>query len=485
MNYMSWIYYLMVLVLLIVYYILPKRIRWFVLLVGSMYFYSEIIDSKKQIVVFLFSIVISYLAAIILQKIKKTECIIVKRLVLFLGILLSVMPLLLEKIGSFLGESVVNMSNVSWIIPIGLSFYSLQIVAYLVDVYKGEVKAQINFLKYVLFISFFPQIIQGPIPRFNQLDRELFDGNEYDFDNIMRGIQLVIWAFFLKYMIADKAAVIVDAVFDNYQAYSGVYIWVAAILYSFQLYTDFLSCTTISQGVAQMFGIKLVNNFNHPYFSTSIKEFWRRWHMSLSSWLRDYVYIPLGGNRRGKFFKWSNLLVTFVVSGVWHGGRLHFIIWGALHAFYQIIGEIIHDVVDKFGFEKYRMKSEKLANILMRIGTFILVMIAWIIFRADTLHVAIEMIKAMIVGFNPWVLFDDSLFELGLNWKEFIVLFISLGVLGVVSMVQESGVKIRDWFSRQNTVTRWIIYLVAIWTIWIFGSYGYGFDTKDFIYGGF
>lgn len=488
MSYTSLFYYAMVIALLIIYYALPRRFRWLALLAGSVYFYARVIDSWKQAAVFALSIAVSYSAGILLQKLKDTKNPAhagIKRAVLLGGIILSALPLLLVKIGDFLSGSVMHKPGVSWIVPVGLSFYTLQLAAYLVDIYRGETDAQLNPLKYGLFATFFPQVIQGPIPRYKQLHKELFEGNDYNPDNIMRGIQLVIWGFFLKFMIADKAAVIVNAVFDNYHAYSGVYVWVAAILYSIQLYADFLSCTTISQGVSEMFGIHLVNNFNHPYFATSIKEFWRRWHMSLSFWLRDYVYIPLGGNKRGKIFKWINLIITFAVSGLWHGGSWKFVFWGLLHAFYQIAGEIKREIAIKLEPGRSQMRSEKLSVALQRLGTFILVMLAWIIFRAESLRAALEMIRTMIFGFNPWVLFDDSLFRLGLNWKECVVLVMSIGALFWISKVQESGIVIRDWFSRQNTAVRWIIYLASIWTIWIFGSYGFGFDAQSFIYGGF
>ena len=485
MGYTTLVYYAMVIVLLIVYYVVPKRHRWFVLLLGSIYFYTQVISSKKQLAVFLLSIIVSYITGLILQKIGSSASVTTKRVILFVGISLTAFPLILVRIGDSICGSILHVSKVNWIVPVGLSFYTLQLVAYLADIYKGKINAQTDLMKYALFVTFFPQIIQGPIPRYKQLQKSLFDGNSFDPDNIMRGIQLVIWGFFLKYMIADKAAVIVNSVFDNHHAYAGVYVWVAAILYSIQLYADFLSCTTLSQGVAEMFGIHLVNNFSRPYFSASVKEFWRRWHMSLSFWLRDYVYIPLGGNKKGRLFKWINLIITFLVSGLWHGGSWKFLVWGLLHAFYQIIGEVRHGIAVKYDLMYFELKDDRVSAALHKIGTFFLVMMAWIIFRADTLKVSLKMIRSMFTTFNPWVLFDDSLFRLGLNWKECVVLLISIFVLFGVSKVQERGTVIRDWFAGQNTVVRWGIYLAAIWTIWIFGSYGFGFDANDFIYGGF
>ena len=484
MSYTSWQYYVMVIVLIIAYYLIPRKFRWLSLLAGSIFFYTQVIFSRKQIIVFLCSIIVSYVAGLILQKLRDADRPKLKKAVLFFGILLSTFPLLLEKLGDFLYGSLLRVPRVSWIIPVGLSFYTLQLVSYQIDIYRGRINAQINPLKYALFASFFPQIIQGPIPRYEQLNKELFEGNSYNYENIKKGAQLVLWGFFLKYMIADKSAVFVNKVFDNYQTYTGVYVIVAAILYSFQLYTDFLSCTTMSQGVSQMFGIHLIDNFNHPYFSTSIKEFWRRWHMSLSSWLRDYIYIPLGGNRRGTICKWINLLITFTVSGFWHGGSWKFLFWGLLHAFYQIIGEVKDKIAAKKKFCFSVIRSRRVSLVLQRICTFVLVMIGWIVFRAESLRVSFVMFKNIMI-LNPWILFDDSIFNLGLNWKEFFVLVLSLLILYYVSRKQEQGLVVRDWIARQHIIVRWGIYLVAIWVIWICGSYGFGFDAKDFIYGGF
>ncbi|SHJ13739.1 MBOAT family O-acyltransferase [Pseudobutyrivibrio xylanivorans] len=484
MSYTSWTYYVMIVGLLIIYYILPKRIRWICLFAGSIYFYKKLLVSREQLFIFALSVATSYLAGMMLEKIKNTD--IKKRAILIAGIVISVSPLLVEKLGQLInGKPINNIGSFSFIVPVGLSFYSLQIIAYLVDIYKGKIEAQKNPLKYALFITFFPQIIQGPIPRYGQIQSELFDGNEYSFENIVKGIQLVIWGLFLKFMIADKAAIVVTPIFENYQGYSGFFLWVAAILYSFQLYTDFLSCTTLSIGVANMFGIHLSSNFNHPYFSESIKEFWRRWHMSLSYWLRDYIYIPLGGSKNGRLKKWLNVIITFLISGLWHGGGWKFIIWGLLHGVYQIIGEIRFLVMKKMNITRKEHQHDQIERCIKKIGTFFLVMIGWVIFRAETLPDAIEMIKKMIRVINPWILFNDSLLGLGLGWKEWDVLFMSLLVLLFVSTAQEKGLIIREWICEQNIFIRFSIYLIAIWIIWIFGTYGYGYDARDFIYGGF
>ena len=313
MSYVAFEYYVFVLILVVIYYLFPQKSRWTVLLAGSIFFYIQIISEKRQLAVFLFSVAASYVTGLALESIKRKEKKETwKRIILAAGIILTAAPFLIVKAGGFLTGSVLHRGSVSWIVPVGLSFYTLQLIAYMTDVYRGKIRAQKNLFRFCLFATFFPQIIQGPIPRYEELSRELFEENDFDYSGILSGIQLIVWGFFLKFMIADKAVVIVNTVFDNYRTYGGGYIWFAGILYSIQLYTDFLSCTTLSQGTARMFGIRLSDNFARPYLAVSVKDFWRRWHMSLSSWLRDYVYIPLGGNRHGTIRKWINI---FELSG--------------------------------------------------------------------------------------------------------------------------------------------------------------------------
>lgn len=485
MLYTSYQYYAMVIALVIIYYILPKRFRWLALLAGSGFFYYHIFGTYDQLFVFVLSILISYLFALLIQKLKPSKRKAGRRLVLFAGILLSAAPLLAEKLGTFICGDLLHKPVFSWVVPVGLSFYTLQMVAYLVDVHKGKTDAQVNPLKYALFISFFPQLIQGPIPRYEQLGKELFEGHKLDFDNLRGGLGMIVWGFFLKFVIADKAAVIVNQIFDHHGAYAGLFILLAGVLYSFQLYADFLSCTTLAQGVAQLFGVRIADNFHRPYLSTSVKDFWRRWHMSLSFWLRDYIYIPLGGNRHGHICKWLFLLITFLVSGFWHGDGWKFLAWGLLHAVYQIIGDIVHLISEKIKLKKVLPKDTLSLNIIRRIWTFLLIMIGWIVFRADTLDTAIEMLKSMVTTFNPWVLFDDSLFSLGLSWKECIVLLAALLLLWYIGSKQEKGIQIRAWVAKRSFFVRWALILGCILAVWVFGTYGFGFDANAFIYGGF
>lgn len=486
MSYTSFFFYIFVILLLLLYYVVKPRYRYLVLLAGSAVFYYFLCKSRVICLAFGLMIAGSYLAGRILGEIRgriKQQGLV--RSVFLFMVFVCLMPLLLSKVGNLFLSCIGRESLNLWMLPIGLSFFSLQMVAYLADIYMGKIEPERNFLRYALFLSFFPQIIQGPIPRYEMLSKELFEEHRFSEEKFMGGIQLIIWGFFLKMMIADKAAVVVNTVFDSYYAYAGATLWVAAVLYSIQLYTDFLACVTLSRGVSLLFGIRLEDNFARPYFAASIKDFWRRWHISLSRWLRDYVYIPLGGSRKGKWHKYGNLLITFVISGIWHGSQLQFLAWGVLHAVYQIVGE--HTVgLQKKVISALRMEWDRgLGAVIRRVGTFGFVTVAWILFRADSLKAGLVYIRNMFCVFNPWILFDNSLFKLGLSQKEWEILLPSIGILLVVSILQERKTDIRQRFDKQCIPVRWAVYLAAICGIWVFGTYGFGFDATDFIYGGF
>ncbi len=471
MVYISIGFYFFVLCTVILYYLFPMKYRWIVLLLGSVGFYYKVCG--KGIIVLLFTAVFTYIIGRLLCKKKK-------RWILLIGVLLTIVPWLLFKFG--LAVTTRISYDFNWVEPLGISFYSLQIIAYLTDIYRDEILPEENFAKYLLYIMFFPQIVQGPIPRYRKLAEDLFKGHKFNEKNVIVGFQKILWGFFLKLMIADKAAIIVNAVFDNSSIYGGFYILIAAILYSIQLYTDFSACVYISKGISMLYGVHLPENFLHPYFAVSIKDFWRRWHISLSTWLRDYIYIPLGGNRKG--IKAVNILITFIVSGFWHGNGMKYIMWGMLHGIYQIIGEYTKSIRKRIykiiGISEY----SNIKLVISQIGTFFWVTVAWILFRASSLKKGIQMIYSMFTVFNPEILFNDSLLTLGLDWKEWGVLIVAVIILYLVSKKQEresAGYNIAD----KPLIIRWGIYIVTIISIIVFGTYGFGYNVQDFIYGGF
>ncbi|WP_404987703.1 MBOAT family O-acyltransferase [Clostridium culturomicium] len=468
-----------------IYYIIPKKLQWVGLLALSIIFYLQ--SDPAYLIFLIFSIISTYLFAIYTSKLKNK---IQKKIGLFFIIFLNIGLLFVVKFYSF-GSSILNillhnlnismqLPSLKMIVPLGISFYTLQVIGYCIDVYREKYKAERNIFKYALFVSFFPHIIQGPIARFDQLAWQLSTPHKFEYNNVKFGLQLMLYGFFKKLVIADRVAILVNQVFNNYIDYSGLQFLIAAIFYSIQIYTDFSGCVDICRGVAQTFGINLARNFEHPYTSKSIAEFWRRWHMSLSSWFRDYIYIPLGGNRKGNSRKYLNVVIVFLVSGLWHGVGVHFIIWGLIHGMYQVIGFIIKPIKDKV----YDLMKVDRNTFSFKLGqtivTFLLTTFAWIFFRANTKQ-AVYIIVSIFTDFNLNTILTDSLFTLGLSWKQFMISIIGIAVLIMVSMLQKKF-SIREKLASQTLWFRWSIYLTAILVIVIFGVYGPGYSGQQFIY---
>ena len=450
------------------YYLFPPGKRWVVLLGFSIFFYCSC--GVRTLPLFIAMTAVSYLGSLLLCRNKSRE-------LFFILILLLLLPMLLTK-------TLVRFTELSVFAPVGVSFFTLQIIAYLSDVRSKKTAPERNFLKYLLFIGFFPQLLQGPIPRYGLME-DLYKGHTFDEDKVIKGFMLIAWGFFLKLMIADRAGIFVDMVYSDIDRYGGTYIFIAGILYSIQLYTDFSSCVCIAKGSGEMFGITLSDNFNRPYFSDSIKDFWRRWHISLSMFLRDYIYIPLGGSRAGKLRKYVNIMITFLVSGIWHGGGLNYIFWGMLHGTYEILQELLGGLWKKAGvitgFDGHR-RLVRLLNILI---TGFCVMTAWIIFRAESLSKGLNMVLSMFTRVNPWILFNDSLILDGFEMADWNILALSVMILIMVSILQEKGVSIRDRILSYPLLLRGALYMAVILICVVFGEYGEGFETGSYIYAGF
>lgn len=476
MDFLTLTFAVFFIISVICYYAMPKKMRWGVLLISSIVFYSWSVP--YLIIYLLFSAITTYSYGKWAETHKEYGK---GLLALVIGANLTV--LLVLKFYP-LCEERLNFPALSLLMPMGISFYTLQVIAYCVDVYKGKTEAQQNFLKYLLFVSFFPQILQGPIPRYEQLKNQLYEGHAFDYRTVKSGFQLILWGLFLKMVIADRAAIFVNTVFPEYHLYEGGMLAVAAVLYSIQLYTDFLGCVCIAMGAAQTFGIHLQTNFERPYLAVSIKDFWRRWHISLSSWLRDYVYIPLGGNRKGTFRKYVNLILTFLVSGIWHGAGLQYIFWGLMHGGYQVTGEVLQPLRKKVR-DILKIKEDSAMYILwQRVCTFVLVTAAWIIFRADNLRTGLAMIKRILTDFTPWIFFDGTIYTCGIEARNFLALILCIVLVMIVEHFQEKG-NIREMLERQHIILRWSIYLAAIALVIVLGVYGPGYDATQFLYGQF
>ncbi len=292
----------------------------------------------------------------------------------------------------------------------------------------------------------------------------------------------MLWGYFLKLVVADRVAIVVNTVYGDYAQYGGVYIIVASVLFAFQIYCDFAGYSTIAIGAAEILGFSLMENFNCPYFSLSIGEFWRRWHICLSSWFRDYLYIPLGGNRKGTTRKYVNLMIVFLVSGLWHGAAGTYVVWGFIHGVYQVIGGLTKPMRNQCN-QIFALKPDSIGHkALSALITFILVDFAWIFFRAESLSAAIEMIKSMVHLGNISILWNGALYDLGIGFKSFLVLMFGIAVLLFADFMKYKGIQIRKVILEQELWCRWLCYLSMALFILVFGIWGGSYDAASFIY---
>ena len=350
------------------------------------------------------------------------------------------------------------------LLPVGLSFYTFQAIGYLADIWRGEEKAEKNFLVFALFQAFFPKLVQGPIERSGNLlrqIRELPQKRVRDIERIRSGGLLILWGLTEKLLIADRIAIPVNAVYSQFGAFGGVEIVLATFLYAFQIYCDFCGYTDIARGTAEILGFDLLCNFRRPYLADSIQDFWRRWHLSLSSWLRDYVYIPLGGSRKGKLRRGINIMATFLISGIWHGTGLHFLVWGGLHGLGQV----------------FDIKNWRLPRWMKRVLVFLFVDLTWMVFRVNSLG---DLKGMLLIIFRNFRLGDFA----GMQLVPFEWLLVVLGILLVTGkdLANERGIALRPWILSRNAVARCLIYTGLISAVVIFGVYGAAYDTSGFLY---
>jgi len=296
------------------------------------------------------------------------------------------------------------MPEFTLLLPVGISFYTFQAVGYTMDVYRGKIKAEKNLGIYALFVSFFPQLVAGPIERTENLLPQFYRHHTFDYNKAVSGAKLMIWGYFMKVVVADRLALYVDSVYNNADLHNGTSLLLATVFFAFQIYCDFGGYSNIAIGCAKIMGFDLMTNFKRPYFSTTIQEFWQRWHISLSTWFRYYLYIPLGGNRVSKYRNYWNVFVTFAVSGLWHGAAWTFVIWGALNGIYQIVEKSFKNAKNKINETSILRKT---TNIFI---TFLLTCFAWIFFRANSISDAFVIIKKIIVSHGKLYIGDSIAF---------------------------------------------------------------------------
>ena len=372
------------------------------------------------------------------------------------------------------------------ILPLGISFYTFQSMGYIIDVYWGKYEAEKNPFRFALFVSFFPQLLQGPIGRFDRLARQLYEQHSFDLLKAQYALQLMLWGFFKKLVLADRAAVVVNQVFQNYTQYSGVTNIVAVLMYSIQLYMDFSGGMDVVMGVAALFGVELDQNFKRPYFATSITDFWHRWHITLGTWMKDYIFYPVSLSKwMGKFGKWSKKafgkktgrvvpicvanIIVFLVVGIWHGAAWKYIAYGLYNGLIIAVSSLLAPLYRK-GFEKFHINPKSGAwHVVQILRTFLLVNISWYFDMAVSLSAAFAMMKSTVTGFSLATLTDGSLMMLGLDKLDYMILAMGCLVAFLISFLKERGIQIRESLGRKPLVIRWAVYGMLVFGIPMFG----------------
>ncbi len=474
-------------IVLLIYYIVPKKAAYIWLLGCSYYFYM--CWNAQYALLMLFSTVMTYAGGIIIELVpekRHKKC----AAALCFGLNLAVLfvfkytglaaNLLHEALG--LVHIQLRMPEFDLLLPVGISFYTFQALGYTMDVYRQETYAEKNFLRYALFVSFFPQLVAGPIERSKNLLKQLAGPRSINFETMRDGLLLMLWGYFLKIVLADRIAVFVNTVYGDYTTYAGWYLAAATVLFAFQIYCDFYGYSAIAMGAAQLLGIRLMENFDAPYLSADTGEFWRKWHISLTSWFRDYLYIPLGGSRRGRLRKYINKIIVFMASGLWHGAKISFVVWGLLNGLYQVIGEMTEPYREKAAVYLHIHRNSLAHKLARTLGTFMLIDFTWIFFRAERFREALEIIKQMVTVKNIWILFDGSLYQCGLDEKNFRLMILCLGILLAADFCKKKGIKIREVIAVQDFWFRCLFFAAAVCAVVTFGMWGPGYQEAGFIY---
>lgn len=493
--------------ILLVYYIVPRKAQWVILLVSSFAFYVLASGNKWLILWPVSAIAVTYIC---------TRCMGetaagrpgLRRLSMIFCVFILIGSLAALKYMKFGGGIA---------IPLGISYYTFILTGYAIDVYNGIAPLEKNPAKLALYGLFFPTVVSGPIVIFRNDGAQYYTGHRFDYNKVTKGLQRMVWGFFKKLVISERAAIMANTIFDNYTQYRGAWIWIGAVMFTIQLYTDFSGCMDIIMGVAETFGFTLPENFKQPFFSKSISEYWRRWHITLGVWMKNYVFYPLLrsglfmgmsrslkkklGKKAGKqVTTFTAMLILWGAIGLWHGGDIKYVIGsGLLHWFYIVIGEVTLPFWKKV-LPAMHIKMEGAGADLFRIiRTFFLVNIGNTFFRAASAGDAVHMLGRAFTTFNPQILFSGAFLSLGLDWTEFTIFAVSVVILFVVSILEVTPVKIkgtsdkaigmvmtvRDRIAGHRIVTRWLIWFALLFFVIIFGEYGPGYDSSAFIYAGF
>jgi alginate O-acetyltransferase complex protein AlgI len=449
------------------YYLLPHRFRWLWLLVLSAYFYMAFVP--YYILILAVTILIDYGAGLVHARTSGAK----RRMWLALSIVANVGFLAFFKYFGFLRENILQIGRLTgheWavpvlsiVLPIGLSFHTFQSMSYTIEVYRGKQPPERNLGIFALYVLFFPQLVAGPIERPQNLLHQFREPHHFDYAGVANGMQLIAWGLFQKMVIADRLAVVVDSVYSQPANHSGLTLALATVLFAFQIFCDFAGYSDVAIGTAQVLGFKLMTNFRQPYLAQSVAEFWQRWHISLSTWFRDYLYFPLGGSRRGPRRHIVNVLIVFAVSGLWHGADWKFVIWGALNGVFVVLAGLAPaGTKENPGWQ---------APVLVkRLATFVLVCSTWVFFRANSVGDSFTIFKRLL-PLRP----RDVADAIG---KGRLVVALILVAFTIAMHVVRERYRVRELISRQPIWLRWSIYTAAVTGILLFGE----FHSRDFIY---
>lgn len=497
--------------MLILYYSIPKKFQWGFLLVCSAVYYLTTGNALLILYPFV-SVSVCYLGIRLLAKLpadkeKERKRALIVTVLVNIGILAALKYVnfgiyTIDGIARLFGSSGTLIQSVDFLVPLGVSFYTFSLLGYVVDVYYGIARPQKNYFKLALYGIYFPVIISGPILKYREHGEQFFEPHAFDYCQVTRGLQRMLWGFFKKLVIAERLGMLVDTVYGQYAQYPGVYIWVATICYAFQLYTDFSGCMDIVLGMSESFGIILPENFNTPFFASSISEYWRRWHITLGVWMKDYVFYPVlrsrfftnlnkswkekFGKKKGKqYATFAAMFILWLTVGIWHGGDWKYVIGsGLLHWFYIVMEELLAPPCEKLMNRLHINAKGRAVRIIRVLRTFLLVCIGDLFFRAASVGDAFAMLAKAVTTWNLQALWDGSLLQLGLDAVELAIAAVSLLILYCVSLLQQKG-SVRDRIAARPLPVRWMIWYALLFYVILLGCYGPGYSASEFIYQGF
>ena len=483
---------------IVLYYLLPVKVRNPLLLLGSYLFYAYY---SPILVTFLAAVtLVNYGGALLIERFERgsrgRRTVLAAGLVLDIGVLafykyFNFFSGILHQIGGRGGSPV----TLKLLVPLGISFIIFSVASYLVDVYRGTIGAERRIWRFALYVAFFPKVVQGPIERAEHFLPQLDEEHRFDSEKYRTGMLMFLFGLFMKMVVADRAAIIVDTVYANLDGHTGASVLLAAMMFSLQIYLDFAGYSLMAIGGARILGFQLKRNFQQPYLASTPAVFWRRWHISLTTWLLDYLYIPLGGSRCSALRRHFNTLVTFGLSGLWHGANWGFVIWGLANGAVVAVEGDIRKLGKKKGGDRAEKKASPVRSVLLGILSFFILTATWVFFRAQTLAVSLHVFKRIFTSFLPRTTLKAIGAQLalgktgmlyGLNVSSgYPILLMGLLIVAAVDIAMQKVDLPQRLAAEKLTWLRWIVYILLICAVVVFGVYGYGYEAASFIYADF